>query len=236
MLTGNIESQERLYAGLQLAYARGLIRPANLSRASRRLQALQDWLAFQNQERPDLTVLGSGRHLKLAKTIARRSITLVKDEAGLLPLRMEQDQKIAAIMPKPADLTPADTSSYVKPALAEMIRIYHPNVDEFLVAQKPAEAEIATLRERVAGYDLLIIGTTSAHLQPEQAALVETLLATGVPAVTVAMRTPYDLAAYPRARTHLCTYTILPVVMRELAAALWGGIHFQGKLPVQVSE
>lgn len=234
LMTGDPAVQERIYAGLILAYDRGLIRDEHLVASGRRLLSLQQWLGFQAQNRPDLGVVGCGEHLTLAKIIARRSITKVRNRKHLLPLTLDNDDRIAVIMPHPADLTPADTSSYVKPVLAEMARAYHPNVDEFLVAQKPAPAEIGDLRERAANYDLLIIGTMSASMQPEQAALVNELLATGVSAITVAMRTPYDLAVYPQSETHICTYSILPVSMRELAAALWGGIKFQGKLPVKL--
>ena len=85
-------------------------------------------------------------------------------------------------------------------------------------------------------YDLLIVGTISAHLDPEQATLVEQLAATGVPLVTVALRTPYDLQAYPWAGTHVCTYSIQPCAMEALAACLWGKIPFQGRLPVSIPE
>jgi len=234
LLTGDPAVRERIYSGLLLAYDRGLIRDEHLAVTGNRLYALQQWLDFNTQARPDLGVVGCGEHLTLAKTVARRSLTLVRNRKRLLPLDLAGDERIAVIMPYPADLTPADTSSYVKPTLAEFVRANHPNVDEIMVAQRPATADIAALRERAAGYDLLIIGTISAHLQPEQAILANELLGTGVPAVTVAMRTPYDLTAYPQADTHICTYSILPVSMRELAAALWGGLPFQGKLPVRL--
>ena len=48
------------------------------------------------------------------------------------------------------------------------------------------------------------------------------MLATGVPTVTVALRTPFDLAGYPTAATHLCAYSIVPAALDALAAALFG--------------
>jgi beta-N-acetylhexosaminidase len=57
--------------------------------------------------------------------------------------------------------------------------------------------------------------------------------------VTVALRTPWDLAAYPEAGTHACTYSILPESMMALASALFGrgvgdGSGFPGRLPVSI--
>ena len=81
----------------------------------------------------------------------------------------------------------------------------------------------------------LVVGTFSAHLQQAQAALAAAVLACGKPTVTVALRTPWDLLAYPSARTHLCSYGILPPSMEALAAALFGEAPFAGRLPVDIA-
>ena len=232
LLTGDPEVRERIYGGVRLALSRGLLGPEHLAATGQRLATLRRWLG--QAERPSLDVVGNAEHRQLAETVARRAMTLVKDEAGLLPLKLPAEARIAAVMPRPADLTPADTSSYVAPALAQSVRAYHANVDEFVVGQKPAESEIRALREMTADYDLLIVGTISANLQLEQATLVKELLATGVPAVTVAMRTPYDLSVYPEATTHVCTYGVEPGALAALAAALFGETSFQGQLPVVI--
>ena len=135
-------------------------------------------------------------------------------------------------MPQPPDLTPADTSSTITPHLADALRHYHSRVDAFVVGHAPTAEEIAGLREQLAGYDLLVVGTINASMQPEQVALVNALLALDLPTVTVALRTPYDLAVYPAAGTHLCTYSIQPASLEALAAALFGEFVPSGKLPV----
>jgi beta-N-acetylhexosaminidase len=71
-------------------------------------------------------------------------------------------------------------------------------------------------------------------MQPEQAALVNQLLALNVPAVTIALRTPYDLAAYPQSQTHLCTYSIHEPSMAAVTAVLWGKTPATGQLPVTI--
>jgi len=233
LLTGDVEVQERIYAGLRLAFARGLVRDQDLAASARRLLDLKEWLA--GHEQPDLAVVGCQKHQRLSETVARRAITLVRDEANVLPLKLQPEARIMAIMPRPADLTPADTSSTLEPSLASMLRLYHPNVDDIVVPQRPSPADIAAVRARASAGDLLVIGSISAHLQPEQAEMVNELLALDIPAVTVAMRTPYDLAVYPQSKTHICTYSIQPVALRALAAALWGAIPFQGKLPVKLT-
>ncbi len=51
----------------------------------------------------------------------------------------------------------------------------------------------------------------------------------------IALRTPWDLLAYPSARTHVCSYGILPPSMEALAAALLGEAPFVGRLPVAIA-
>ena len=224
------DTQERLYGGLALAYSRELIDDSHIRPSVERILALKAWAAAQPQ--PSLDVVGCAEHRGLEADLARRSITLVRDDAGLLPLRLAPDARIAAVMPTPRDLTPADTSSTIRPHLAAALRTHHPRVDEFVTSHLPDDSEIAALQERLAGYDLLILGTINASMQPEQAALVNELLALDRPTVTVALRTPYDLASYPTAQTHLCTYSIQPVSLVALAAALFGDFNPTGQLPV----
>ena len=234
LLTKSAEVQERLYAGLQLAYSRGLIQDRHLKPSLRRIMALKQWVRATPQ--PPLEAVACTAHQNLAQTVANRSMTLVRNDAGLLPLRLAPDARIAVIMPQPKDLTPADTSSFIRPTLATAVRAHHSHADEIITSHPPTATEIAALREKAAKYDLLIIGTISASMDEMQADLVNELLATAVPAITVALRTPYDLTVYPQSQTHLCTYSILPVAMHALAAALWGEIPFQGRLPVQLGE
>lgn len=232
LLTADDAVAERLYSGLNLAYDRGLIDEAGLRDSIRRILELRTWVAAQEQ--PDLSVVGCPAHRDLEAELARRSITLVRDDAGLLPLRLGPEARIAAIMPQPVDLTPADTSATVAPALAAAIRHHHSHVDEYVTSHAPSGTEIAALREAVAGHDLLVVGTINASMQPAQASLVRALLALGRPTVTAALRAPYDISVYPEAAVHLCTYSIHPASLDALADALFGHDTCAGQLPVRV--
>jgi beta-N-acetylhexosaminidase len=232
LITADEGMQSRVFAGLQLAYSRGLIGESHLQPSFARIKALKQWAAGHSQ--PDLSVVGCREHQELARSVAEQSITLIRDQARLLPMRPSSDARIAVVMPQPKNLTPADTSSFVKPSLAAAVRRYHPGVDEFITSHPPTVEEIAALKARAVEYDILFIGTMSASMQPEQALLVNELLATGVPTLTISLRTPYDLLVYPQAQTHICTYSALPVSMHALAAAVWGEAPFSGRLPVHL--
>lgn len=233
LLMLDADVQERIYGGLNLAYTRELIDDRHLARSVERILALKAWAAAQPQ--PDLAVVNCDDHRRLETELARRSITLLRDRDGLLPLRPAADSRLAAIMPRPKNLTPADTSETIRPALAAALRRYHPHVEEFVTSHLPTDGEIAALKEAVEGFDVLVLGTINAAMQPDQAALARALLATGIPTVTVALRTPYDVEAYPEAGTNLATYSIHPASLDALAAVLFGELTPTGQLPVRVA-
>jgi beta-N-acetylhexosaminidase len=232
LLSADVTLQRLAFDGLRHALKRALIPRDYVLASAQRVLALKEWLA--GQATPDMDVVGSAGHRALAEEIAGRSITLVRDEAHRLPLRLAPEARLAVVMPRPEDLTPADTSSYVTPALADAMRRYHPQVDEFVTAHRPTSEEIAAIREQAQDYDLVIVGTINAYCQPEQAALAKALLEADVPLIAVALRTPYDLAAFPGVQTCVCTYSILEPSMAALAKALWGQIPFRGHLPTTI--
>ena len=53
--------------------------------------------------------------------------------------------------------------------------------------------------------------------------------------MTVALRTPWDLAAYPAAAQPPATYSILPDSMAALAEVLAGRLVPTGRLPVRLA-
>jgi beta-N-acetylhexosaminidase len=226
-------AQRRIESAIRRAAIVGLVDPVAAAAASKRVRALQSWVA--GFEQPPLDAVGSADHAALARELARRSLTLVRDD-GSLPLRLDSDARILAVMPEPKDLTPADTSSFVQPGLAAALRTQHPHVDEIVTSQPPTPAEIAAVVERAGTYDLVVLGTINASFDRSQADLANTLIERAPRLVTVALRAPWDLRAYPGARTHVCTYSILPESLEALAAALFGRSSgtdgFPGRLPV----
>ena len=232
LLTADPADHQRVHTALTQAAQGGQLDQAELRVSVDRVMALKAWLA--NRPVPDLSVVRCVEHLRVADEIAEASITLIRDDAKLLPLHLSVEQRIAVIVPKPLDLTPADTSSYVTPQLAAAIRNYHPRVDEFVIPYAPQAADISAVLERVREYDLIVIGALNAYNQEGQSTLVRELLKGQVPTIVVALRLPYDLMAFPEAPTYLCTYSILEPSMRALAKTLFGQNQARGRLPVSI--
>ncbi len=233
LVTSNPLDQARIHASLVEAAESGRLNPKGLEASARRIKDLKGWLS-DGPAMPDLSVIRSARHMEIADAIAEQSITLVRDEHGILPIRLGSEQRIAVVLPRPVDLTPADTSSYLLPDLAGAVRQYHPQVESFVTPFAPQEADIGPLMEALSGYDLIVIGTLNAFDQPSQAGMVKAALRLGKPVIVLALRLPYDLAAFPEAPVYACTYSLLDPSLRAAAKCLFGQAKFRGRLPVSI--
>jgi beta-N-acetylhexosaminidase len=198
--------------------------------ASARIASLRRRLAATSP--PDPSIVGSQAHRALATEVAVRALTLVRDRDGAIPMRPAASDRILVVVPRPTDLTPADTSAAETLGLAAAVRRRHPATEELAVAHAPSDAEITLATERARAATHVIVASVSSSMEPAQARLVQALLAVGRPTVTAAMRTPWDLPTYPMAGTHLCTYSIVEPACEALAGALFGDFRPTGSLPV----
>jgi len=206
------------------------MRPHARPDALRRIQALrsraaQTWLP--------LDVVGCAEHQAVAQAIADRSITLVRG-ADRLPLAPGPADTLAVVTPQPVNLTPADTSATVQIALAERVRARHPRTVAFALPHRASADDISAILRATRDASTVIVGTVAAERDPGQAELVQAIQARGQSLVVVALRTPYDLLAFPRVGTYLCAYSIRAVSMEAVARVLFGEIEARGVLPCPI--
>ncbi|MBN2678351.1 MAG: hypothetical protein JXR32_09870, partial [Anaerolineaceae bacterium] len=233
LVGADTQDQGRIHETLLNARQSGALTDPEMQASLARISHLKDWLGRQAPP-PGLDVLQCADHQRIAQEIAARAITLVQDRQNRLPIRLEPEKKIAVVVPQPRDLTPADTSSYVQPRLAENLRAYHPRLEEISIPLDPGESELAEALQRLEGCGLVIIGTINAFTQAGQAELVRQVLRRGIPLIVIAMRLPYDLMVFPDVSTYLCTYSILEPSMQAVARALFGQAAMPGQLPVTI--
>ncbi|TDC65476.1 glycoside hydrolase family 3 protein [Actinomadura sp. GC306] len=176
-------------------------------------------------------IVGSPAHLAAAQRAADRTTTLVRNDAGVLPLR-----------PGARDVLVTGWGVSTTAVLGTEIarRGATTTIRQTGAAPTPAQIDeaVAAAREQ----DLVVAVTNRAwdaedepgHNGPGQMDLVKALLATGTPVVVVAVRDPYDIAWFPEADTYLATYSYTAEALRSAAAALFGELNPRGRLPVAI--
>lgn len=186
------------------------------------------------QNLPDIDVVNCTEHQQIAQNIADKSITIVRDNANQIPLKPASDETLAVITVRPADLTPADTSSQVKIRLADAMQKRHEKILALDIPHQASNNDIDGILQAVAHVEKVIIGTISADTYREQAALVQALQDAGKQVIVIALRTPYDIIAFPYIETYLCAYGIRDTTTEAIAKVLFGEIIATGILPCEI--
>ncbi|HSO49460.1 MAG TPA: glycoside hydrolase family 3 N-terminal domain-containing protein [Acidimicrobiia bacterium] len=221
--------QDRVRTAVERGASRGLIPEAILAASRQRIERLRESTAG-GMLRPEL--VGSEQHLALAAELAEKSVTVVRNDDGLLPLRLTPESRILALEPQPTNVTPADTTALYPPSLADALRKHHQSVTGIVYPHEPERSDVDSSVTALGEHDLAVVGTVAASRG--QANLVRALLDTGKPVVTVALRTPYDLGHYPGSGTHLCTFSGHQPSLVALASVLFEGSGGRGVLPVSI--
>jgi len=231
-------AQDAAFDAFVAAVRSGGLDAARLVRARERILTTRRSLAEGLDRQPPIEVVGCAEHLALAREIARAAVTLVRDPRGWLPLRSAADTRIALVAPVPVDLTPAETSSYLRLSLPQALRHRGVRVDELVMPLDPTAAEASAISAAIASHDAAIVCLFDAVSYPGQAALARRVLAAAHadrPTVVIALRTPYDVAVVPASVAVACTYGIQEAQMDALADALLGRVPFSGSLPVALA-
>ena len=222
---GHTPAEQRAAYDHLLALARsGDISTARLDASVRRIltvkarYGLLDWQPVATE--PLQGGVSTPEHQAVAEDIARRSITLLRDDQGLLPISREGS--LLLIWPTAANDP------------VESVRRYHPAAQRVWCSPNPTVEEIAQLMGQADPFDTVIVGTFNAPAHPGQAQLVEALADHTL--VVVALDKPYDLPHLPPETTCLATYGHVPITLDALAQVLFGEIPAQGQLPVEMPE
>jgi beta-N-acetylhexosaminidase len=186
---------------------------------------------FPAPKPPGLAAVGSADHQAVALEVARRSITLLRDEAQMLPL--SPDRHYLVVYPN------YPTRSLVEERgqagnLAEAVRQFAPTAEEWRVEGVPLTRTIAMAAQRARTVDMVILGTYNLSLEPAQKALARALLSAGQPVVAIALRGPYDAASMPQIPTFLAAYSDRPVSVQAAAEVLFGRVQPVGQVPVKI--
>lgn len=163
--------------------------------------------------------VGTKKHLRQAETMAQKSITLVQND-GLLPLRMDSSQSLGLV-------------THV--SLLNEAKKHHANVEEVLYSSlNPTDEQITQAVEMAKSKDVLIVGTYSASLYPQQVKLVQELSKLNKPMVVVGLRNPYDLKEFPHVSAYVNTYGFRNVSLKAAMEVIFGVHSPNGKLPVTI--
>jgi len=221
------------YAAVLAAVRSHRIHPSDLDAKVRRVLRLKYRRGVVTQPYADPAgvagVVGTPAHLAAADEVTDRTATLVKNDAGVLPV---------AAAGKKVLVTGYGVST--TSTLAAGLTDKGATVQTLETGTSPTDAKVAAAVAAASGKDLVVVTTMKAwdtattDTRGGQQKLVRQLIASGVPVVVVAVRDPYDIAYVTEAQTYLATYSYSPVAIEAAARVITGEVSPTAKLPVDI--
>jgi beta-N-acetylhexosaminidase len=210
------DRQQEAMNALIAAARNGDLPMERLLEANRRLDALRNRVVRPSAPWPD-----SGP--ALACTIAQRAVTLVRDDASILPLRAESVGVVTFEAGRSSQVEDTGFRSMLGTTARRRVR----NVVE-VDGRAGADVTIQQLQD----VDTVLVGTARAFEDPRQTETVRALLQSGKHVILIALRDPFDLTVFPEADCYVAAYGGGELEMDATVAVLSGEAQLTGRLPV----
>lgn len=245
LISHTFEMQKEAYMALCSAVRSGEVPQSRLDESVSRILKLKYLFSIPNPLEPEAFPLNNwDEYRNLSGQAHRDSITVVKDERGVVPLK--PGARILLVTPDGAQRLqmedPARPGTTPGTPLGNALRS-----KGFVVRERThSTCEIPGAVDE----HYMIVVTEGATRNPAQAAFVGRVrgLSLQSPApgtvsgsrgqaisvILVAAREPYDISLFPEVGTYICTYGSRPESMEALSQILAGECVARGKLPVEL--
>ena len=179
--------------------------------------------------------LDAEEHRVVAQEIARRAVTLLREQSGALPLQKSSRVVILSVSDFPEIGNPlGDIEKEVAQRLAAKpatfmldARSRREDVKPFAVAAQNADAVILALAVRAR--------SGAGHMAiPEAARFAIEQIPPGVKTIAISFGTPYVIRDIAQLQTYFCAYGIQPVMQQAVVKAIFGEAPITGRLPVTI--
>lgn len=226
--------------GILRAVQSGRLTPARIDESVRRILQAKAQLGLHRNRyiKPaDVDkVFGSKVYAEEAQAIADRSITLLRNEDRVVPVKASKTLRILTLII--SDEGKSDPADIFQEAVAQRV----PSAEIMTLNGRSGEAEIKAAMEK-AGKAALILcavytqvraqkGTVA--LPGKQADIINQLLQLNKPVLMVAFGSPYIIRQLPGIKNYLITYSLTEAAQRAAAKVIFGEIEAKGRLPISI--
>lgn len=187
-----------------------------------------------------LEIVGAKEHRDWAVECADKAITIVKEEAGILPISPEKYRKVLFIGIESQQGIAYSVRAGVADKFKDLLTREGLDVDVF--QPNPAYEGLAAPYEDIAGkYDLIVYLANLATKSNQTTVRIEWAQPMGanvpvfvnvIPTIFISVENPYHLLDAPRVKTYINTYSSNDFVLEALVEKLMGRSEFKGHSPV----
>ena len=234
---------ELAHSSIVKAVEEGLIPVEQIDASVRRILLVKQWLGIENRGLVDLNRIEMGInpevHRTLARQIAERAVTLVRDTNHNIPLKRDASSGTILNIILQDKANPETGKGYIEKLnraySATHIRI-DPNTDSLGYANA---ADLATKASAVlvTSYVKALAGSGTLTLTNMQQQFIHSLaglVPKEIPLIFISLGTPYIINSFPEITTYLCTYSSNEASEELAIEAVRGELQPRGVLPVSL--
>ena len=228
--------------GIVAAVRSGRLPEERIDRSVLRILRAKERLGLNRQRTVDIgrvrDVVGIEPHLAVARRVADRSITVLKDERDLLPLLGTPTASVYSVTYR------RSTDLRAGRAFNSRLRQTYGRLRTAYVEPDTEPDEYDRILARARGMALTVVSlhvgvrTASGSVAlPEPAVdFVRQLARSGRPHIVVAFGNPYLLTEFPDVGTYLTAWSGVPVSERAVVDAILGRIEVTGRTPTRIGD
>jgi beta-N-acetylhexosaminidase len=174
----------------------------------------------------------------LADDIASHAMTLVRNDANVVPLKLTPNTRVFNLA-----ITNGDDRSFITQSFVAEMNRGGVKMDTIVLDDRSSDAELQKTLDAAARADVVIVSmygrvrsgqAGSVALPKPGARALNALLDRQAPLVGISFGNPYLLLSFPKLRTYLVAYGDMPSLQRSAANALLGKNDVTGRLPISL--
>src|SRR3989440_3897347 len=228
--------------GVRDAVKKGRLTEQRIDQSTRKVLAAKYDLGLTQQRVTSLDAIdrevAGKRATELADDIAKDAITLVRNDAKLLPLNINSASRIFNLAITNGD----DRTVIAQPFIAALAR-GGLKVETTVLDDRSSDAEVTKAIDKATRADAVIVSMygrvrtgqarSVALPEPGTKALNE-LIERRARVVGISFGNPYILMSFPKLQTYLVAYGDMQSLQEETAQALLGQLDIKGRLPISL--
>jgi beta-glucosidase-like glycosyl hydrolase len=228
---------EQAVNGIVQAVRAGRLSEARINASVRRILETKEQLGLDRERFVAIDrigdVVGIPEHTAVADRIAERSITLLKNRNGLIPLNGTRTAQVLSVtFRRPSDVLAGRHFNRV-------LRETYPRLSTIDLDSDADEAVYADVVRRARGRPLVVVSTYSNYAgavdaREQLATFIEQLERIGVPHAVISFGNPYLISSFPDTQAYMLAWNGSEASQRAAARALLGRFDIAGRVPTGI--
>ncbi len=228
-------------SALEDAVKDSLISEERINHSVRKIMAAKRWLELQAgvTQSGQVSVIDSIRNnnYKLADEIAKKSITLLRNEGNVIPIDTSASIKVGCI-------TITDgLKTDKKQIFSKLTEHLFKKIKAIFIDRKSTGRDYSNALRIIRGSDIIFLPVFM-RLRSENDSLmlayhekfIKEILRSKKTVIVISLDDPYLLSVLPSAKVYLCSYGGAEVSQKAAFDAVTGRINITGKLPISIPD